>query len=378
MTNLSRPLSEWQNMNRVQKYIFDRVLRSILIIIGGLALLAILAQGLSQTDIIVENRQSALVFFKVIALGAPQIMALLTPMAIFVAGIWSLNRLHRDSEIVVAEAAGMTRWQVASPILRLAMLAAMVHLGVNLWVQPLAQREMRMTLSEARADLASSLIRPGQFTIPDENLTVFAREQRGTDLIGVQIAERSSQPDGRDYIAERGRFIEVDGEPAIVMFNGEIHQLDENGALNVLQFTESTFDLTPFTREEARLVLKASDRYLHELLFIDRSNYQELRDQDEYIAEANARLTTPLISIAMAMLAVLAVVGGNFSRRGYSRRIMYASTGAIILIIIQVSVQSASGSDRALNYVQWIIPCSAIAGLSYVMFWRGRRIKGAR
>ena len=365
-------------MNRVQQYIFDRVLRSVLVIIGGLALLAILAQGLSRTDIIVENRQSALVFFKIVALGAPQIMALLTPMAIFVAGVWSLNRLHRDSEIVVAEAAGMTRWQIASPTLRLAMLAATVHLGVNLWAQPLAQREMRATLSQARADIASSLIRPGQFTTPDENLTVFAREQRGTDLIGVQIAERPSQPDGRDYIAERGRFIEIEGEPAIIMFNGEIHQLDENGALNILQFTESTFDLTPFTREETRLVLKASDRFLHELLFIDRSNYQELRDQDDYVSEANARLTTPLISIAMAMLAILAVIGGNFSRRGYGRRIFLASASAIILIIIQLSVQSASASDRALNPVQWLVPLSAIGGLSYVLFWRGRRLKGAR
>ena len=84
-------------MKQVQKYIFFRVMRSVLIIVGGLALLAILAQGLSQTDIIVENRQNAITYFTVVLLGAPQIMALLLPMAVFVAGIWALNRLHRDS-----------------------------------------------------------------------------------------------------------------------------------------------------------------------------------------------------------------------------------------------------------------------------------------
>ena len=96
-------------MHQVQTYIFMRVLQSVLIIVGGLALLAILAQGLSRTDIIVENRQSALTYFYIVLLGAPQIMALLTPMAMFVAGVWSLNRLHRDSELVVAEAAGEYR-----------------------------------------------------------------------------------------------------------------------------------------------------------------------------------------------------------------------------------------------------------------------------
>ncbi|MCR9269679.1 MAG: LptF/LptG family permease [Henriciella sp.] len=364
-------------MNHVQRYLFNRVLRSVLIIVGGLTLLAILAQGLSQTEIIVENRQGALTFFKIVALGVPQIVALLMPMAMFVASIWALNRLHRDSEIVVAQAAGMTRWQVSSPIIRLAVIGAVAHLGVNLWVQPTAQREMRATISEARADLASSLVRPGQFTTPDANLTVFARDQQGQDLIGVQIAERIGQPDARDYLAERGRFIEVDGQPAIVMFNGQIHQLDQNGALNILNFEQSTFDLTPFMKEDGKLNLKASDRYLHELLFIDRSSYNERRNEAEFLAEANSRLSSPLISIAMAMLAILAVMGGNFSRRGYGRRIVIASSGALVLIIIQLSVQSASGSDPAVNIGQWMVPILAIGGLSYVLFYGGNRIKGA-
>ncbi|MEL7231301.1 MAG: LptF/LptG family permease [Pseudomonadota bacterium] len=365
-------------MNHVQKYIFVRVTRSVLIIVGGLALLAILAQGLSQTEIIVENRQNAITYFTVVLLGAPQIMALLLPMAVFVGSIWALNRLHRDSEVVVAEAAGITRWQIASPVLRLAVIGAIVHLGVNLFVQPSAQREMRAQVQEARTELVSTLFRPGQFTSPDENLTVFARDQEGVELIGVQIAERPGQPDARDYLAERGRFIEVDGIPSIVMFEGEIHQLDANGALNILKFDQSTFDLSPFVREEGDVTLKASDRYLHELVFLDPNNAQEMKDAEELLAEAHTRLTTPLVSIAMAMLAILAVLGGNFSRRGYAQRMVWASAGAIGLIIVQLSVQSAAGSDTAMNAGQWAVPLIAIAALSYVLFWRGRRIKGAK
>ena len=118
-------------MKRIQSYLFKQVFRSVVVIVGGLTLLAILAQGLSQTDLIVENRQSALIFFYVVALGAPQVIALLTPLAIFVATVWSLNKLHRDNEIVVAGAAGMTRWQISSPIIRLAVLAGLAHLAVT-------------------------------------------------------------------------------------------------------------------------------------------------------------------------------------------------------------------------------------------------------
>ncbi len=364
-------------MNQIQKYLFYRVLRSVLIIIGGLALLAILAQGLSQTDLIIDNRQSALTYFYVIGLAAPQIMALLTPMAMFVASIWALNRLHRDSEIVVTEAAGMTRWQVASPIVRLAVLAGLVHLGVNMWVQPSAQRAMRETVQAARADLATALVRPGAFTKPDESLTVFARNLQGNYLIGVQIAERPNDPDGRIYLAERGRFIEIDGVPSIVMEQGQIHQLDDKNALNILNFDQSTFDLSPFVREDYKVILKASDRYLYELFNIDRTDHQQVQDELKFLSEAHARLTTPIMSVAMALLAILAVLGGNFSRRGYSRRIAYSSAAALVLIILQLSAQSASADDKSLNPLQWAVPLSAIIILSYLIFYRGGRLKGA-
>ena len=50
-------------MTKIQTYLFFEVLRAVVIIIGGLAMLALLAQGLSRTDVILENRQSALTYF---------------------------------------------------------------------------------------------------------------------------------------------------------------------------------------------------------------------------------------------------------------------------------------------------------------------------
>ena len=353
-------------MNRIQSYLFRQVLRSVLVIVGGLTLLAILAQGLSQTDLIVENRQSALIFFYVVALGAPQVVALLTPLAVFVATVWSLNRLHRENEIVVAGASGMTRWNIASPIMRLAVIAAIAHLAVNLWVQPSAQRTLRETVREARADLATSLVRPGQFTQAGENLTVFARESRGGDLIGVMIFD--NRIDARDYLAQRGRFVEVDGVPSIVMWEGQIHQTDSNGSLSILDFDQSTFDLSPFVEDTDAVVLKASDRYLHELAWIDQTNYQELQDRTKFLAEANTRLTTPLVSVAMALIAIMAVLGGDFNRRGYSRRIAFATAGALSLIMVQLTVQSVSADIVAANIGQWLVPLGAIFVISLVFF----------
>ena len=365
-------------MTRIQSHLFYQVLQAVAIIVGGLSMLALLAQGLSRTDVILENRQSALTYFYIVVLGAPQVIALLTPLALFVAGVWSLNRIHKDSEIVVAQAAGMTRWQIASPILRLAVLCAVAHLAVNLWVQPSAQRAMREAVSEARADLAASLIRPGQFTTNGERLTFYAREQVDGELRGVLISDMTDPEFPTDVLAKSAALVQVDGLPTLLLRDATSQQMDANDQLSILEFDEYMFDLSEFMKEDTDLLLKASDKYLHELFFVDRTNYFELKDADTLLAEGHARLTSPLLSIVMAMLAIFAVLGGDFSRKGYSKRIAIATAGAILILVLQLSAQSAAADDPALNSAQWLLPLSVLAVLSYIYFAKGSKFGSIR
>ncbi len=361
-------------MTKIQAHLFNQVLQAVLIIVGGLAMIALLAQGLTRTDLILESRQSALTFFYIVMLGAPQIIALLTPLALFVAGVWALNRIHKDSEIVVAQAAGMTRWQVASPILRLAAMCLVFQLTVNLWVQPVAQRQMRAAVAEARADLAAALIRPGQFTTNGERLTFYAREQVGGELRGVLISDMTDPEFPTDILARSASLATVEGRPTLVLRDALSQQLDANDQLSILEFDQYMFDLTDFMKEDSDVVLKASDKFLYELFFVDRKNYFELKEADAFLAEAHSRLAAPFLNIVMALLAIFAVLGGDFSRQGYSKRIAIAGAVAISVLVVQLALQSAAADTPALNLVQWLLPLGIIAALSYVYFQKGRHI----
>jgi lipopolysaccharide export system permease protein len=361
-------------MTKIQAHLFRQVLSAVVIIVGGLVMMALLAQGLSRTDLILENRQSALTYFYIVMLGSPQVIALLTPLAIFVGSVWSLNRIHKDSEIVVAQAAGMTRWQVASPLMRLAVMCAVLHLGVNLWVQPAAQRAMREAVAVARADLAAAMIRPGQFTTNGERLTFYAREQVGGELRGVMISDMTDPEYPTDILARTAALVTVEGRPTLLLRDALSQQLDNNQQLSILEFDQYMFDLTDFMKEDSELILKASDKYLHELFFVDRKDYFQNKEADGFLAEAHARLTTPLLNIVMALLAIVAVLGGDFSRQGYGRRIGLATGAAALILVVQLGLQSAAADDPALNIVQWLVPLGVIGGLSWAYFRRGRHI----
>jgi lipopolysaccharide export system permease protein len=369
-------------MSAFQRYLFRNVLRTLLAIVGGLALIALLTKGLDQIDLIVDNRQSLLVYLYVSVLGAPQIISLLMPIALFVAITGALNIAHRENEIVVAQASGMSHWGVASPVLRLATLAAILHLGLNLWVQPAAYRQIRDTLSTASTDLASSLVRQGQFMHLGDGLTTFARQVNGSQMRDLLISDRRNPQEVSTYIAKTGYIAQMEGTPAIVMSDGHVEQLNANGTLDMLKFDQSTFDLAPFVNDQKAVILKESDRYLPELFYPDLTNFYDASNVRRLLAEGHARISAPLLDIAMALIAIYAVLGGDFSRRGYSMRIGLATAAALILRLLAFGAVSAGVDDPPLNALQYALPIVAIIVVSFLHFMkptRGRRLdKGGR
>jgi len=131
-----------------------------------MASLALLTQSLQTLDLIVENQQSALTFFKITFLALPQLIAIILPLSVFMAVLYALNRLHSDSELIVAKASGASAWQISSPMMRLGLLALIAHLIINLFVQPSSFRQMRAEVLKVRTDIASQMIQEGQFVTP--------------------------------------------------------------------------------------------------------------------------------------------------------------------------------------------------------------------
>src|SRR5437868_1186602 len=162
-------------MRLIDRYLLRQLLGPTLLATAALSAVALLSQSLSALDYIVNQRQSALVFIKITLLYMPQLINMILPIAVFVAALVALNRLHTEQEIVVCFAGGMSRWRVISPAMRLAAGVAFVMLLLNLWVQPAAYREMRRELFDVKTDLAATLVREGEFAHPAPGLTVYAQ-----------------------------------------------------------------------------------------------------------------------------------------------------------------------------------------------------------
>src|SRR5205085_12571112 len=102
---------------------------------------------------------------------------------------------------------------------------------------------------------------------------------------------------------------------------GTNQEYNSREVLNYLAFEEYALELTPFLGPEQNVHFKIADRYLHELLFPDLTQWWEQMNRTRMIAEAHYRLSSPLYNYTFMLLALWAVIGGPFTRLGYVRRV---------------------------------------------------------
>jgi lipopolysaccharide export system permease protein len=349
-------------MRLIDRYLLRQLLGPTLLATAALSAVALLSQSLSGLDYIVNQRQSATVFLEITLLYMPQLINMILPIAVFVAALVALNRLHTEQEIVVCFAGGMSRWRVISPAMRLAGAIAFLALLMNLWVQPLAYRALREVLFDIRTDLAATLVREGEFTEPVPGLTVYAQsiDSKG-EMHNLFIHQTKDDGSATTYMANTGHIAKRAGGSVLLLENGSTQAFSPRGVLQFLTFNEYPFELSQLNNADEMVHYKPSDRYLHELFFPDLQQDWEKKNRKALPAEGHARIATPLYNIAFMAMALSAILGGGFSRLGYGRRIAIVGATAAVVRIIGFVAQSASEANVWLNILQYAIPLGATA-----------------
>ncbi len=347
-------------MPLIERYLLRQLLGPTILAIVALSIVAMLSQSLGALDIMVNQGQSAYVLIKLTLLALPQLLVMVLPVALFVAALVALNRLHTEQEIVVCFAGGMSRWRIISPAMRLASVVTVFALFLNLWIEPLAERAIRHELFRVRTDLAASLVRVGEFTEPAPGLTVYAQgADPGGALRNLFVIQQKADGGDTTFFAARGKVSKRGGAPVLIMRDGSEQAFTKTGVLDFLKFDEYVFDLSGLLSTRELIHYKISDRYLHELVFPDLTQSWERKERAPMLAEANARVSAPLYNIAFMAMALAAVIGGSFSRLGYGRRIVTVAAAAAIARILGFAVQALCAGSVWLNVVQYLIPLAA-------------------
>jgi len=349
-------------MNQFSRYLLRNLVVATFCVTAGLAAAIWMTQSLRLVELVVEGGAPLSVFLRLALLTFPTFLALILPIGLMVAVLFTYNRLILDSELVVMRAAGMGPLALARPALLLALIVTLACYALTLYVAPAAQRELIRQRQQIRTEYSTVLLREGTFNDLGEGLTIYVRERRGDgELTGLVIHDVREPGVRTTVVADRGLLLDVEGSPRVVVFNGtqmKFHSADAR--LEWLEFARYTVDLQMLRQGLQPRWPDPRERTVQELITIsqdplDRQFAHRLR------AELHSRLAMPLLSLAFTAVSLMALLSGEFSRRGQARRIVMAGFAGLALESAVLGVANMVGKSPPLTPLLYVIVLLPVA-----------------
>ena len=252
-------------MTIFERYVFRQAGGALLIILLTLSGIVWVALALRQLNVVTSQGQDVWMLVKMTTLALPNLMAIIAPFSLLIASIHTLNRLNGDSELIVLTASGATVWSAARPLLLLAVLVAMGVGFVNHVAMPWSMQLLRKYIVQVRTDLLTSVIQPGQFTSPENNLTFHIRERAlNGELKGLIVHDTRDGALSQSYLAERGVIVKREPSNYLIMSDGHIvRRADKAEPAQIVAFDKYAVDLDRFEKKyNDNDDLKPRERYL--------------------------------------------------------------------------------------------------------------------
>ncbi|MFQ3622693.1 MAG: LPS export ABC transporter permease LptF [Acetobacteraceae bacterium] len=343
-------------MRGLTRYVLRQLVVGLLAVTGGLAVLIWLTQSLRFIELVLNRGLSIGVFFELTVFMLPNFVAVILPVTTFMVILAVYSRMEGDRELVVMSAAGMGPGAIARPALMLAAGAAALGWVMNLWIVPESYRAFRDYQFEIRNRMAAVLLQEGVFSTLGEGLTVYvrARDPDGS-FLGILVHDSREAGAPATILAERG-WLDVEGPvPRVTLRNGSRQEVDRRtGTLRVLSFAENTLSLATETDRDETRYREARERHLRELLRPDPAEQVSERDRRRFLVEAHQRLSGPLLTVSLGLLAVAVLLTGEFSRYGKSGRVLVAVGLGAGLIALGLGLGNLAARHLVLVPLIWV------------------------
>lgn len=352
-------------MKRYISYIGKYLGGTALIVAFSLTSIVWLTQALRFIDFIVNRGVSALTFLKLTALIIPSLLFVVLPMTLFIAVMFIYSRLISDSELVVLQSAGMSRFDISKPVLLAGTVATLFAYFISLYALPVTYRQFKDMQSFLRDNYASLLLQEEVFNTPVEGMTVFVRQRdQNTGLLkGILVHDNRDVKNPVTMMAQQGQLEQTRKGPRFLLYQGNRQEM-KDGRLSFLKFDNYTIDLSFYTRKVAKRDRKPEELFIGEL-FTEAEKHP--KRAAELLAEAHQRIIWPLYNLALSLFAAATLLTGQFNRRGNWQRITWASLAAVGMIALGMSLQNLVAGNPTLTPMIYFNIGAFLAGSLWVL-----------
>ncbi|MEO1089454.1 MAG: LptF/LptG family permease [Pseudomonadota bacterium] len=343
-------------MNVLTRYMLRQLIMPALLALVAFAGAVWLSQSLRFVDLIVNKGLSMGRFLYLTSLLVPSLVLVVLPFAAFIGALAGYLKLRGDSEISVCRATGLSDMQIARGAIWLGMGFALASYTVSLWLMPVAYQQFRDLRQTIMSDFSAVSIQEGVFTPLSPGLTVFVRDVLADgELASVIVHDTRVPPREITVIATRGELVQSGNGPVLQLRDGSYQERTPAGGLSLVYFDDTTLELTSRSGTPSERIEKTREMSIGELLW-PAEDVTDAHQRNLMIAEGHERLSWPLLSLALPLVAAAATLRYQAVRQSGLAASAVASLVAVGLVVGSLTALSVVKADLRLVPILYLIP----------------------
>jgi lipopolysaccharide export system permease protein len=337
-------------MKIYKKYLAKSLILNYLVTIFSLSMIVWLTQGLKFLNLIVETGIAISDYLYVSTLLMPPLLLLLSPISLFIAAILCYNRLYNSRELNVLMGIGISKLELLKPTLFIAAIIIIINYFLSLYIIPISNYKFREKVDFYRNNFITMIVQEGVFLHPSKDLTLYFSKKQGDEFENVFIN------DARDnnhilITAQNGKITKKNNKNYMLLTNGSRISFD-NKNYHILYFTDTMIDLNLQKDLKTKPLVAINEMSFFELI----TNYKaDLIRKNKITSELNYRIIWPLLNIVSVMIAITAIIAGDFTRRGRRKEIFYGSIKMTSILITIIFLNNNVSSYFANIIMQYLL-----------------------
>jgi lipopolysaccharide export system permease protein len=346
-------------------YILKALCAPFLVVAAALAGIVLLTQSLRFVDLIINRGLDVDMFLYLTALLLPSMLTVILPVAGFLTTALVYNRFINDGEFIALSACGLSHLRLARPGILLALGICALLYAVTLYALPASYRSFKDMQYLIRNRYASMLLQEGVFNAPAKDVTLYidAFDPSG-ELEGIFVYDARNPELPAAMMAKKGSLIQTDGGPRFVLLHGNRQEIDKKrGVSNVLYFDEYRLDIASYAAQAGRTWREPEEYYVTEMLsLIRRPNVPE-KLRRRLAGELHFRFVWPAFAFFLSITPLIALLTGEFNRRGKWKRILASCIAGGVMAVVQIGLKSVVAGAPPLYWLPYAY-LALLAGIS--------------
>tara|TARA_Y200000002_G_scaffold381553_1_gene395902 strand:+ start:2299 stop:3441 length:1143 start_codon:yes stop_codon:yes gene_type:complete len=377
--------------NKIYNYITLELLKSFILILFSLSLIAWTVRAVNFLDLIVDSGYSTSTYFTYSILNLTNIMTKFIPLSFLLAILLTIIRLERQNELLVLWTSGVAKSKITNLFFIISIFIFLIYLVFSTIITPTALNKSRSLVKESRVDTVASLIKPNAFSDTFKGLTFFVEEKESNIIKNIFIKDdsnnlnsllpKNSTAKNKTVIAERG----VISKSKIILENGIIQSYQKDNTIKIIQFNKT---LLNFGNLDNRVIkdVKIQETSTYKILSCLK-NYYFNQIPEGYVKNCpknniaivietfSRRVLMPLyIPLVSILISFLLIYTKNKKTKILNRYVFFALS--FMLLVLSELLVRYSGISNIGFFAYLLIPITFLPILYFILlnnFWKELR-----